>query len=316
MQSTMKGYATNFADPAAAWYSNALQGQHDALTLLKSSYPLPSATVAAAGPGTPSAVFPSIGWAAMHSNLRDMNRTSVYFKSSPYGSYNHSHGDQNTFVLFKGGIPLLGEGGYYDYYGSPLWKGYYRSTRSHNGITFDGGIGQTTDVDNSAQLENDGKITAYSHTPDMDYVEGIATKAYGGALTNAQRKLWYLRAEDAVVVHDTLASATSRTYEWNVHAFAPITDLSSGALQVTSQGQTVCIRPVTSGYHVVRPTNTPQLSGRTEYHAVLTKTGKAMTGEFLVVLDVGCKNPAISLTTTSSGRVLKVGAQSLVLPGR
>ena len=37
--------------------------------------------------GTPNAaVFPVIGWAAMHSDLRDPRRTSVYFKSSPYGS--------------------------------------------------------------------------------------------------------------------------------------------------------------------------------------------------------------------------------------
>jgi hypothetical protein len=314
LQSVMKGYATNFALPGAAWYANSLQGQHDALTLLYSPYPLPSSTVTASAPGTPYLVLPSIGWSAMHSNLRDLTRTSVYFKSSPFGSYNHSHGDQNTFVLMKGGVPLLGEGGYYDYYGSPLWKTYYRTTKAHNGITFDDGVGQKTDGDNESQLNLDGKITAFSGSTELDFVEGDATKAYGGALTSAVRKLWYLRTMDAVVVHDRLASATARSYEWNMHAFAPIVAGSNNSLSVTNGGYSVCIRPISTGHHVETRTGLPQMSGRTETQAVLVKDAKALTAEFLVVLDVGCKNPAITLSTTSTGRILKVGTQSIVLP--
>jgi hypothetical protein len=55
------------------------------------------------GPTPNAALFPSIGWVAMHSDLADPNRTSVYFKSSPYGSFNHSHADQNAFVIDSAG---------------------------------------------------------------------------------------------------------------------------------------------------------------------------------------------------------------------
>ena len=45
----------------------------------------------------------------MHSSLSDPNRLSIFFKSSPYGSYNHSHADQNSFVIHhRGRLPEHG----------------------------------------------------------------------------------------------------------------------------------------------------------------------------------------------------------------
>src|SRR5450830_50 len=310
----MKGYAANFALPGAGWYVNSLEGAHDALTLLYSPYPLPSSTVAPGAPGTPYMVVPSIGWSAMHSSLRDMNRTSVFFKSSPYGSYNHRPSDQNTFVLMKAGVPLLGEGGYYDYYGSPMWKSYYRATKAHNGITFDGGVGQKIDGDNESQLNMDGRITAFSGGTDVDYVEGDATKSYGGALTSAQRKLWYLRTTDAVVVHDVLKSATARTFEFNLHAFAPFVTQMDGSLRVANGNQSVCVRPISVDHRVETRSGLPQLAGRTEQQMVLVKSAPALNSEFLVVLDVGCKKPPITISTTATSHTLKVGTQTIVLP--
>jgi hypothetical protein len=88
------------------------------------------------------AFFPVVGWSAMHSSLTDRNRTSVFFKSSPFGSINHSHADQNSFVMYSKGKVLAMDSGYYDYYNSPHWRDYYKTTKAHNAITFDGGWGQ------------------------------------------------------------------------------------------------------------------------------------------------------------------------------
>lgn len=47
-----------------------------------------------------------IGWAALHSDLADRERNiMVQFKSSPFGSFSHSHADQNSFVLEAFGRP-------------------------------------------------------------------------------------------------------------------------------------------------------------------------------------------------------------------
>ncbi len=311
----MKAYASNFATPAAAWYVQNMPASDDALTLLKAQYPLPATTVAPQAPSVSAVMLPSIGWSAMHSSMADPGRTSVYFKSSPYGSYNHSHGDQNSFVITSGGVPLLAEGGWYDYYGSPLWNSWYRQTKAHNGLTFDGGQGQTIDGGNVAMISNNGKITAFATTKGLDYVEGDATAAYRGTLTSATRKLWYVRETDSVVVYDKAKSATARTWEWNMHALAPIIAVGDGSASITNKGRMACIRPlITAGVRLEKRTGLPQMPGRAEDQAVFVSTSKSTNGEFLVLIDVGCKKPVVSLSTTTTGRTLKVGAQTMVLP--
>ena len=107
--------------PRAAWYVKNLGGTEDTLSLLQAPYPLPVAGTSYLSPPSNSAYYPSIGWAAMHSDLGSPGRTSVFFKSSPYGSFNHSHGDQNGFLLSVAGQPLMIKAGWYDWYGSPNW---------------------------------------------------------------------------------------------------------------------------------------------------------------------------------------------------
>ncbi len=314
----MKAYAVNFATPSAAWYANNIPGTFDALTLLRAPYPLPSALVPPAPPAVNSIMLPSIGWAALHSSLADPLRTSVYFKSSPYGSYNHSHGDQNSVVVMSAGQPLLAEGGWYDYYGSPMWMSWYRATKSHNALTYDGGLGQVVNGDNMVSLTNNGKITGFSTTASLDYVEGDATPAYGGALSSAVRKVWYLRSIDAVVIQDKFKSPVAHTFEWNFHAFAPLvadtTEAGIPAQSIRYQGRQLCVRPVSgSGLKFTQPTNLLQMAGRTETQGIFSLTAPVTAGEFLMVLDVGCKHPTVALTTGTT-RTLTVGGVSITLP--
>ncbi|MDH7571749.1 MAG: DUF4962 domain-containing protein, partial [Armatimonadota bacterium] len=67
----------------------------------------------------PSRWFRDIDWVCLHSDLVDPARVSLYFKSSPIGSFNHSHADQNSFVLNAFGEALAIDSGYYDWYNSP-----------------------------------------------------------------------------------------------------------------------------------------------------------------------------------------------------
>ena len=310
-QNYLKAYASRFRTPQARWYHNALVGKEDALTMLATSAPLPVTEVATATPPANAAVYPSIGWVAMHSNLADMKRTSVYFKSSPFGSYNHSHGDQNSFVLHSGGKPLLIEAGYYDWYGSPLWNDWYRQTKSHNGITFDNGIGEPVSGNNE-NLARKGKITAFSTTAAVDYTEGDATRAYDGLLTKALRKIWYLRNQNAVVVLDTLASATARSFEWNLHAPAAITPIGDNVVKIVNGDRSVCIQPLTGGSTYTARTGAARPNVFEAHGAYVRPSAK--NAEFLMLLDVGCKRPYARLTATATGRSLQIGTQTIVLP--
>lgn len=308
----LRAYASRFKTPQARWYFNALStGKEDALTLLANSSPLPVNQLTTATPPANAAVYPSIGWVAMHSNLADMKRTSLYFKSSPFGSYNHSHGDQNSFVLHSGGKPLLIEAGYYDWYGSPLWNDWYRATKSHNGITFNNGIGQPVSG-NTENLRRKGKITAFSTTASVDYTEGDATAAYDGQLTKAVRKMWYLRSQDAVVVMDTLASATARSFEWNFHTPVVITRGANNSVKIVNGDRSVCIKPIVDGLTYQERTGAARPNVYEAHGAYIRAS--ATTAEFLMLLDVGCKLPTTKLTTTNTGRTLQVGSQMITLP--
>jgi len=311
----MKGFAARYATPESAWYVRSIARPDDVIATLQAPYPLPVNTVtAAATPPSNAAYYPSIGWTAMHSNLADVGRTSLYFKSSPYGSFNHSHGDQNGFVLFSGGVPLLTETGWYDWYDSPLWNSWYRQSKSHNALTFDGGIGQVVEG-YEEPLSRNGRVSAFSTTAAVDYVEGDATAAYAGALKSAVRKVWYVRGTDTAVILDQYASATPRVFEWNFHGYAPIVADAAGNVSITNQGKKVCLVPLaTSPQRFERRVGPPPQSGAYEDHGVFVKNAAATSGEFLTVLDVGCKGTSVKLDTSGGLRKLVVGTQTLTLP--
>jgi hypothetical protein len=307
----LKAFASRFNTPAAKWYFNSMAGVEDPLTLLQAPSPLPVNTVTSAVPPPNGAFYPSVGWAAMHSSLADTKRTSLYFKSSPYGSYNHSHGDQNSIVLNSGGKRLLIEAGYYDWYGSPLWSSWYRATKSHNAVTYDNGVGQRIEG-NTVNLGRNGKITGFSTTSAMDYVEGDATPAFEGALSLNRRKVWYFRSQDAAVVMDTLTAPVAHAWEWNFHAPVAITVNADGSATIVNGDRSLCVRSITPGTTLVKRDGPAPRTG-IEEHAAFTRPA-ALKGEFVILLDVGCKKPAVKLTTGTTSRVLTVGSQTITLP--
>ena len=175
-------------------------------------------------------VFPDIGWTAMHSSLTDYdNRISAYFKSSPFGSYNHSHPDQNSFVIQAYGERLAIDSGYYDYYFSPFDLGYTRKTYAHNGVTMDGGIGQAPTV-----MVSKGDITGFVHHPSFDLASGDAAEAYNydlnyntgiptavNRLERAKRHFIYLRPDTFLVIDDLKRSGQeTSSFEWWLNALA------------------------------------------------------------------------------------------------
>lgn len=165
--------------------------------------------------------FPSVGWASMHSALGERLRTSVHFKSSPFGSVNHSHADQNSFVMFSKGKVLAMDSGAYDYYNSPHWRNYYKQTRAHNAITFDGGSGQSLGATGLGERAAAGRLTRFAQGAGFDLVTGEAAAAYGGALARATRTLVFIRPTTLVAV-DQLDSPIARKYEYNLHTGVPL----------------------------------------------------------------------------------------------
>jgi hypothetical protein len=304
----LKAFASRVATPAAKWYANNLIGEVDALMLLQAPYPLPLELVPTALPPPSAAWIRSIGWVAMHSSLADRGRTSVYFKSSPFGAYEHSHADQNSFVINSAGRALLTDSGIYDWYGSAHFTGWYRRTEAHNAVTFDGGQGQFSRDSAEGSFAAVGKVLSATLTPPLYRVEGDATPAYTGALSKAIRTLWYAPDQGWVVVRDRLASPQPRRFELNLHALAPFRENSSG-YRVTNDGVSACIDVlspqqltqgiVTTGYPVKPDGPKPASS-----HSLRLSTKLAVSStELWLAIRVGCDGNALTLSALAGGQM-------------
>lgn len=161
------------------------------------------------------------GWVAMLSDVIDFRRIGVHFKSSWFGSYNHSHSDQNSFTINAYGEPLATDNGYYDYAGSAHTNNYTNRTHAHNAITYNGGRGQTPGSTALQKIEAKGRITSFLHGDDFNLSAGDAAEAYGDAFSKANRYLIYLKP-DYVIVVDELASGNGKPmqFEFNLQGYS------------------------------------------------------------------------------------------------
>jgi hypothetical protein len=317
-----KAYTAFAPSPLGRWYASQLKGE-DAARLEVLLAPWIGSGNAPFPEGTPNAAFfPSIGWAAMHSDLADPQRTSVYFKSSPYGSYNHSHADQNSFVVNHKGRRLAIASGYYDNFRTPHWTDWYKQTRSTNAITFDGGKGQGIDG-----RQFSGEITRFESLPTHDYAVGHAEKAYGGALTRAQRTLVYLRP-DVVIVYDALASRVPRTWEWNLHALQRMNPVGDKSVHVADGDAQMCVEMLASPDAAFTQTDqftvAPQKSSMNErtpnqWHGKFASVAPSESADFVTLLRIGADCSATRVKAEAAripgGWELKIGDKTVKLDG-
>ncbi len=218
--------------PVDATYPHVYNPIHFMVVAGLSSAPVaPSST-----PALPASIlFEDAGIAAFHSRTTDPLRTSVYFRSSRFGSFNHSHADQNAFTFISKGKDLLVSGGYYDQFGTTFHSTVTRATRYKNALTFDGGVGQAELQDGVAgpgvavqSMQATGRIVNFADDGNWAVVTGDATKAYGefdkfgnpmkSYLKAAYRSVVYNRSAKVVVIYDRASSDDLHQWELNFQA--------------------------------------------------------------------------------------------------
>ena len=209
--------------------------------------------------------FPDIGWVAMHSALGDAkNDVWAAFKSSRYGSFSHSHADQNSFQLYAYGRALAIDSGYYPSYGTPHDNLWTRQTRAHNAILVNG-RGQPPHT-----WEAGGEIATYEQQGPITLVRGEAAGAYNvpqpagiaalwnkllpGTLPSMEPKVEECgrtvafvasRTRPFLVVHDYVKTAAPATFEWLLHALHEMeTDSRTGAIFVRDGDARLAVRLV------------------------------------------------------------------------
>lgn len=175
-----------------------------------------------------SRVFHDIGWAAFHSDLSQPDQdTFLLFKSSPFGSVSHSHADQNSFCILKGGRALTIPSGYYGpSTGMPHHIQWTCSTKANNCILVNG-QGQAIQERNAK-----GHIKAFQHNQNYSYVSGEAAPAYMGKMTRFTRHIIFLPPGFFLLLDD-LETPNPSTFQWMLHAFDKF-EIDSGMGRILS----------------------------------------------------------------------------------
>tara|TARA_B110000305_G_C19464197_1_gene656650 strand:+ start:6019 stop:8031 length:2013 start_codon:yes stop_codon:yes gene_type:complete len=160
--------------------------------------------------------FDDVGWVSMHSALGDPeNDIHITFKSSPYGSYSHSHPDQNTFIINGYGEGLAINSANREFHRSPHHKAWSWQTRSKNGVLIDG-LGQRQQDKNAS-----GEITRFEVGDRYVWTTGDAKTAYdtmqpGNHLKKVLRDLVFID-QRYVIVRDQVTTSYPSQLSWLLH---------------------------------------------------------------------------------------------------
>ncbi len=170
-----------------------------------------------------TAWFRDVGWVALNRDMKDFeNHIFFLTKSSPYGSVSHSHGDQNTFVLFAYGEPLVIQSGYYVGFNSSMHRDWRRQTRSHNTVLING-QGQYAGMDKVRQLQASGCVETVEERADCVYIRENAANAYREQvpdIQNCTREIYFVR-ESCFVLVDTVETGEPSSVDWLLHSQVP-----------------------------------------------------------------------------------------------
>ena len=164
-----------------------------------------------------SRYFADVGWVSLHSALgRPDDDIHVTFKSSPYGSFSHSHADQNAFILNAYGEGLAINSAYREFHNSPHHRDWTRQTISKNTLLIDG-LGQKAQSKAAT-----GKITRFVETPRYVWTTGDATPAYQtaqpkGRVNRVTRDLVFIDSR-YVVLRDRVKLLNPGRLSWLLHA--------------------------------------------------------------------------------------------------
>ncbi|AOS44201.1 Heparinase II/III-like protein [Lacunisphaera limnophila] len=213
---------------------------------IASAYPLPAArplnepSRQAQGPEPvaglpPQRHFADVGWVSLHSALGDpANDIHVTFKSSPYGSFSHSHADQNSFILNAYGEGLAINSAYREFHNSPHHRDWTRQTISKNTLLIDG-LGQKAQSKDAT-----GRITRFETGDRYVLTTGDATAAYQtlqpkGRVQRVTRDLVFID-QRYLVLRDRVELATPGKLSWLLHGEKGIEWLGDNRLHLEGSG--------------------------------------------------------------------------------
>lgn len=238
--SMLLAYAMGAADDNTLWYATMIEpGQHR--EGLPVTFPMgflytPSLKNAPAVPNLPlSKLWSDFGWATMRSSW-EKDATMLAVKSGM--TWNHSHADANSLILFHKGVDIIKDAGNCSY-GKPEYRNYFFQSDAHNVVKFNGKGQQTYQQYHGTMLP--GSLHSLIDGGDIRYVMANGTGPMSDILErNFRHFLW---VGDVILVIDDLRSHEPGRFEWLWHPGGEVKK-RGGDLEITNGDASVLIRPL------------------------------------------------------------------------
>ena len=238
--SMILAYNMGAADPAALWYiGQVAPGQH------REGFPLhfpmgflytPDLSGAPATPDLPAShLWKDFGWATMRDSW---NKDASMLAVKSGMTWNHSHADANSLILFHKGTDIIKDAGNCSY-GKPEYRGYFFQSDAHNIVRFNGEGQKTYQQYHGSQLP--GSVSGLLDAGNIKYVLADGTGPMSHAFDRNFRS--FLWIDDIIYVVDDIHSHEPGQFEWLWHPGGKA-EKRGFDLNITDGNSAVSIRPI------------------------------------------------------------------------
>ena len=156
-----------------------------------------------------SVIYPEIGWAIFRSSWED-DATLLAVKSG--FTWNHTHADAGSFILFHNGKPLIIDSGNCSY-GRKEYTGYYCQSQAHNIVLFNG-QGQNAE-DLHRGVKEPGRVHQLIEQDGLRYVYADATGPTARYFSRNYRHFLWMR--NVILIIDDIRSHEEGKFQWLLH---------------------------------------------------------------------------------------------------
>ncbi|MFD1818971.1 protein of unknown function [Pseudarcicella hirudinis] len=182
-----------------------------------------------------SQIYEDIDWAMMR-NSWEKNATMLGVKSG--FTWNHSHADANSFILFHKGEPIIKDAGN-SWYGSKEYPEYFFQSQAHNVVTFNGKAQPKEQQYNGSPLR--GELSELMDAGKMKYLLANGTGPTSTVFSrNFRHFLW---VDKVILIIDDVKAYETGKYEWLLHPGGESKKVG-GDISITSKKSSVLVRPL------------------------------------------------------------------------
>ncbi|MDE7115769.1 MAG: heparinase II/III family protein [Muribaculaceae bacterium] len=233
-------YAMGAKNPATLWYASQIEpGQH------REGFPrifpmgflyTPDLSRAPATPDLPTShIWKDFGWATMRDSW-EKDATMLAVKSGM--TWNHSHADANSFIIFHKGVDIIKDAGNCSY-GKPEYRNYFFQSPAHNVVLFNGEGQKTYQQYHGTMLP--GSVSGLVDGGNIKYVLADGTGPMSHAFDrNFRHFLWM---DNVIYIIDDIHSHDPGHFEWLWHPGGDAVKRGFD-LNVTNGESSVAVRPL------------------------------------------------------------------------